>query len=47
MMPDYYGINTILSSIHEFVIMMLDYHRIDTSIVDDYEPVIILGLFTM
>jgi hypothetical protein len=47
MMPDYYENNTILSSIHEFVIMMLDYYRIDTSIVDDYEPVIILGLFTM
>jgi hypothetical protein len=27
MMPDYYVIDTILSSIHEFVIMMLDYHN--------------------
>ena len=30
MMQDYYGIYTILSSNHEFVIMMLDYYRIDT-----------------
>ena len=35
MMPDYYGINTILSSIHEFVITMLDYYRIDTARLHD------------
>jgi hypothetical protein len=30
MMQDYYGIYTILSLNHEFVITMLDYYRIDT-----------------
>jgi hypothetical protein len=31
MLPDYYEINTILSPIHEFVITMMDYYRIDTN----------------
>jgi len=35
MMPDYYGINTILSPIREFVITMLDYYRIDTTRLHD------------
>jgi hypothetical protein len=35
MLPDYYGINTILSSIHEFVITMLDYYRIDIARLHD------------
>ena len=30
MMPDYYEIDRVLSSIHEFVITMLDYYRTDT-----------------
>ena len=35
MMPDYYGIDTIILSIHEFVITMLDYYRIDTILLHD------------
>jgi hypothetical protein len=57
MLPDYYRINTILSPIHEFVITMLDYYRIDITrlhddnsqkrIVEGYKLVIVLGLFTI
>ena len=35
MMADCYGINTILSPIHEFVITMLDYYKIDTTRLHD------------